>query len=147
MSLLPDFRKFLTRTERQPEVDADSDEAAAAYVAASPAEDEQLRKSLRRPMIGGSIVVGLMVVVLLLWAFLSISGAVLAMGTVRVENNSKDIKRLEAGIVREILVREGQRVAKGQLLIRFDDTQAKAVLDVYQSNVCLLYTSPSPRDS
>jgi len=135
MSLLPDFRKFLTRTERQPEVDADSDEAAAAYVAASPAEDEQLRKSLRRPMIGGSIVVGLMVVVLLLWAFLSISGAVLAMGTVRVENNSKDIKRLEAGIVREILVREGQRVAKGQLLIRFDDTQAKAVLDVYQSNV------------
>lgn len=133
MNLLPDFRRLLTRTE--PAIDPDSDEAAAAYVAGPAADDTELRRSLRGPIIGGSIVVGLLILTLLLWAFLSISGAVLAMGVVRVENNSKDIRRLEGGIVRQILVREGQRVNKGQVLIRFDDTQSKAVVDVYQNNV------------
>ena len=131
MNLLPDFRRMLGRTEPEP----DSDEAAKAYISREMIDDAQLQQKLRRPIIGGSIVVGLLFVGLLLWAFLSISGAVLAPGVVRVENNSKDIKRLESGIVREILVREGQRVARGQLLIRFDDTQSKAVVDVYQNNV------------
>ena len=131
MNLLPDFRRMLGRTEPEP----DSDEAAKAYISSEMIDDAQLQQKLRRPIIGGSIVVGLLFVGLLLWAFLSISGAVLAPGVVRVENNSKDIKRLESGIVREILVREGQRVARGQLLIRFDDTQSKAVVDVYQNNV------------
>jgi HlyD family type I secretion membrane fusion protein len=134
VNLIPDFRRMLGRPA-EPETAADTDEAAIAYVSGSAEEDAQLQHRLRRPIIGGSIVVGAMLLALLLWAFLSISGAVLAAGVVRVENNSKDIKRLESGIVREILVREGQRVARGQLLIRFDDTQGKAVLDVYQSNV------------
>lgn len=132
MNLLPDLRRFLTRAEPEPE--PTSDEAVAAYVAGGD-DEAQLRRSLRRPIIGGSIVVGLMFLTLLLWAFLSISGAVLAMGVVRVENNSKEIRRLEGGTVRRILVREGQLVRKGQLLIRFDDTQGKAALDIYQNNV------------
>lgn len=133
MKLLPDFRRLLARSE--PGIDPDSDEAAAAYVAANGNDEAELRRSLRRPIVGGMIVVGLLVVTLLLWALLSISGAVLAQGTVRVENNSKEIRRLEGGIVRQILVREGQRVTRGQVLLRFDDTQSKAVVDVYQNNV------------
>jgi len=133
VKLLPDLRRLLTRTE--PELDPDSDEAAAAYISPNVDNDAELRRSLRKPIIGGLIVVGLLIATLLLWALLSISGAVLAQGIVRVENNSKDIRRLEGGIVRQILVREGQSVTKGQLLIRFDDTQSKAVVDVYQNNV------------
>ena len=132
MNLLPDFRRMLGRTEA--DIEPDSDEAAIAYAAGS-TDDKELKRNLRRPIIAGSIAVGLMVVALLLWALLSISGAVLALGVVRVENNSKDIKRLENGIVRQILVREGQRVARGQVLIRFDDTQGKAVAEVFQNNV------------
>ena len=131
MNLLPDFRRMLGR----PEIEPDSDEAAAAYVAAGPEGQQELTRSLRRPIIGGSIVVGLLFVGLLLWAFLSISGAVIAPGVVRVQNNSKEIRRLESGVVRQILVREGQLVRKGQTLIRFDDTQSRSVVDVYQSNV------------
>ena len=131
MNLLPDLRRMLGR----PEIEPDSDEAAAAYVAAGPEGKQELKRSLRRPIIGGSIVVGLLFVGLLLWTFLSISGAVLAPGVVRVENNSKEIRRLEGGVVRQILVREGQLVRKGQTLIRFDDTQSRSVVDVYQSNV------------
>jgi len=133
VNLLPDFRRLLVRAE--PEVEPDSDEAAAAYVSGNTDDEAQLRRSLRRPIIGGTLVVVAMFVTLLLWAFLSISGAVLAGGTVKVENNSKDIRRLEGGVVRKIYVREGQRVSKGQLLIRFDDTQGRAVVDVYQNNV------------
>ena len=133
MNLLPDFRRLMTRAE--PEPDNDSDEAAAAYAAGTSIDDARLQQSLRRPIVGGSIVVGVMFVVLLLWGLLSISGAILAPGVVRVENNSKDIKRLEGGVVRRIFVREGERVRQGQMLISFDDTQSKAVVDVYQSNV------------
>jgi HlyD family type I secretion membrane fusion protein len=133
MNLLPDLRRLLVRAE--PEAAADSDEAAAAYVAGNAADDAQLRQRLRRPIIGGSIVVAALFVTLLLWTFLSISGAVLAAGVVKVENNSKEIRRLEGGVVRKIYVHEGERVNKGQLLIRFDDTQGKALIDVYQNNV------------
>lgn len=133
MNLLPDLRRFLSRPE--PELEIGSDDAATAYAAGTDTGDEQLHRSLRRPIVGGSIVVGLLFVGLLLWAFLSVSGAILAPGVVRVENNSKDIKRLEGGVVRRIFVREGQRVKQGDLLIRFDDTQSRAVVDVYQSNV------------
>lgn len=132
MKLLPDFRRMLGRTEA--DIEPDSDEAAIAYAAGS-TDDKELKRNLRRPIVAGSIVVGLMFIALLFWAFLSISGAVLAQGVVRVEDNSKDIKRLESGIVRGILVREGQRVTAGQPLIRFDDTQGKAVAEVFQNNV------------
>lgn len=135
MNFLPDLRRMLRRAEYEPEPIVDSDEAALAYVSGNATDDVDLKRRLRRPIVAGSIVVGLMFVGLLFWAFLKISGAVLAMGVVRVEDNSKDIRRLESGIVRQILVREGQRVAEGQLLIRFDDTQSRAVVEVYQGNV------------
>ena len=132
MNLIPDFRRLLSRSEP---VIEDTDAGAAAYIAGNAADDAELERNQRRPIRGGLIVVGLMFATLALWAFLSISGAVMATGTVRVENNSKDLRRLEGGTVREILVREGQLVKKGQVLIRFDDTQSKAVVDVFQNSV------------
>lgn len=137
MNLLPDFRRLLGR----PEGSQDSEEGMGDYAAGLPIDDEAMRQRVRRPIVAGSILVAVLAVGLLLWAFLSISGAILAPGVVRVENNSKDIKRLEGGIVRNIFVREGQRVAKGQLLIRFDSTQSRAVVDVYQSNVDSAYAN------
>jgi epimerase transport system membrane fusion protein len=43
------------------------------------------------------------------------------------------VQHLEGGIVREILVREGERVAPGHLLLRLDDTQALAQLEIARS--------------
>ena len=86
MNLLPDLRRFITRAEPEPE--NDTDEAAAAYAAGTSIDDARLQQSLRRPIVGGSIVVGFMFIVLLLWGLLSISGAILAPGVVRVEINS-----------------------------------------------------------
>ncbi len=59
--------------------------------------------------------------------------AAVAPGMVAVEFNRKTVQHLEGGIVREILVREGARVAPGDLLVRLDDTQALAQLEIVRS--------------
>jgi HlyD family type I secretion membrane fusion protein len=132
VSLLPDFRKMLSRAEPLPQ----DDPAMGAYIPGNPSDDPELERNLRRPMmIGGLLVLGLTAGLLLWAAIFKITGAVVAPGIVRVENNSKNLNRLESGIVRQILVREGQRVERGQLLMRFDSTQIKAAVDIFQSAV------------
>ncbi len=63
------------------------------------------------------------------WAALApLDSAVLASGVIVVESHRKAIQHLEGGIVRQIGVTDGQYVDKGQILIRLDDTQARASL-------------------
>jgi HlyD family type I secretion membrane fusion protein len=127
VSKLLDFARSVARSGSEPPGIPDFD-GPGAYSAPA------VRLRMRRPIVAGSIVVLVLVFGLLLWATLaSINGAVLAAGTVRVENNSKQIRHLEPGIIRQILVREGQRVRQGELLIRFDDVAPKATAQVYQS--------------
>lgn len=98
------------------------------------ADGEMARVRLRRPILLGSLLVLALVLGLFLWAAIaSVSGAVLAPGTVRVENNSKTLRHREGGIVREILVHEGQRVKAGQVLMRFDPIQGQASVDLFRS--------------
>lgn len=56
----------------------------------------------------------------------SISGAVVTAGTVSVEGDYKTVQHLEGGIVSKILVRNGDRVAAGDVVLRLDDTQFRA---------------------
>lgn len=131
MSLLPDFRKMLARGEQFPD-----DDHAAEMMATDMGDESEVRRLLRRPMmIGGLLTLALMVGLLLWAAIFTISGAVMATGVVKVENNSKSLSRLESGVVRRILVREGQKVARGQLLIQFDDTTTQAGVDIFQGVV------------
>ncbi len=52
--------------------------------------------------------------------------AAIAPGLIKVEGSRRTIQHLEGGIVREIMVRDGDRVTAGQLLMRLDDTQSGA---------------------
>ncbi len=66
-----------------------------------------------------------------LWAFTSsISGAIIASGVIGVEGKVKTIQHLDGGIVREILISDGDLVEAGELLIRLDDTDIKANLAI-----------------
>jgi HlyD family secretion protein len=68
------------------------------------------------------------------WAYLTeISGAVVAQGKVVVEANSKAIQHLEGGIIREIAIKEGQTVEKGQVLLRLDAGQTNDTIRGLQS--------------
>jgi S-layer protein transport system membrane fusion protein len=55
-----------------------------------------------------------------------IDSAVVADGTIAVESNRKTIQHLEGGIVREILVRDGDVVHQGDTLLRLDPTRDAA---------------------
>lgn len=66
-----------------------------------------------------------------LWSILApLSGAVIAQGVIKVEANTKLVQHLEGGIVRRILVRDGQRVAAGQPVVELEDTEASASLSI-----------------
>ncbi len=51
--------------------------------------------------------------------FASVSGAVIATGVVAVETRNQTVEHIDGGTVSEILVRDGDRVARDQVLLRF----------------------------
>jgi len=82
----------------------------------------------------GGIVLLLTFVVFGLWSAVApLQSAALASGVVVVEGKRKSIEHFEGGIVAQLLVRDGDDVAKGDLLIKLDGTQANAELDISTS--------------
>ena len=88
---------------------------------------------LTRPVMAGLVIIGLFFGGFGGWAALApLESAAIAQGVVSVVSNRKTVQHLEGGIIKEILVRDGDVVTKGQLLIRLDDTQPRASLDLLQ---------------
>ncbi|MBM3526825.1 MAG: HlyD family type I secretion periplasmic adaptor subunit [Alphaproteobacteria bacterium] len=70
------------------------------------------------------------------WAATSqLSGAVIAPGTIVVQSNVKKVQHPTGGIVGAIMVKEGDAVEEGQLLMRLDDTLTKATLGIVRSQL------------
>jgi len=83
--------------------------------------------SLRRPALLAGATVAAVFGGLLGWALLtSLESATVADGAIVVEARHKTVSSLDAGILRELLVAEGQPVEAGQPLLRLDSTQAAA---------------------
>lgn len=86
------------------------------------------------PVTRGLILTGLVIVLVFFGAILGwagtapISSAAIAAGVVAFPGARKTVQHLEGGIVREILVQDGDRVAAGQVLVRLDDTKTQATL-------------------
>lgn len=65
------------------------------------------------------------------WAAVApLRGAVVGNGFVKVEGNRKSVQHLEGGIVKELRVKEGDRVNAGDVVIVLDDSQARAEHEV-----------------
>lgn len=68
-----------------------------------------------------------------LWAALApLGGAALAPGVVVVQSHRKTVQHLEGGIVKRLLVREGDTVSRGDVLLELDDTQSAAEMGIVQ---------------
>lgn len=81
----------------------------------------------RRIVRAGLAVIAVLVIVIGGWlAFAPLSGAVIAPGFLRVDTYRKTVQHQEGGIVREILVREGQVVKAGEPLLILGDVRVSA---------------------
>lgn len=70
------------------------------------------------------------------WAALApLSSAAIAPGTVKVETSKQTVQHLEGGIIRDILVREGELVTRGQVLMRLDDGDAGSDRNAVQGQI------------
>ena len=70
------------------------------------------------------------------WASLApISGAVVADARIKVELERKTVQHREGGIVREIKVRNGQRVRAGDVLVVVDDVRSDAELSLLEDQL------------
>ncbi|MCK0505603.1 HlyD family type I secretion periplasmic adaptor subunit [Aromatoleum anaerobium] len=89
--------------------------------------------------IGRWTVIGLVILLLsfgltIAWSTLvPLASAVVAPGVVKVDTSRKKIQHQEGGVIREILVRDGDRVKAGQVLIRLDETRAGASHGIFQA--------------
>lgn len=94
---------------------------------------------LRSFSVRSRVLVGTAVGVLLVagvggWAATAeLSGAVIAQGVVTVDENVKVVQHLDGGIVSDIFVREGSKVAVGDVLLRLDDAQTRAELAIVKT--------------
>ena len=97
-----------------------------------------------RPPLRGPLMLGLAAAALFFgglgaWAAMApLASAAHAPGVVRVESHRKTIQHLEGGIIRDILVRDGDVVAAGEVLVRLDRTLPAANLDSLNGEVLAL---------
>jgi len=98
--------------------------------------------------VGGVITFGLSVIFVVFvllggWMALApLSSSSVAIGKVSADLNKKTIQHLEGGKLTAILVKDGDKVKKGQVLLKLRDVQIKAQLDIlnaqYQDAIALL---------
>ncbi len=98
------------------------------------ASDDLRRRLLRSTDFGPALRVGVVAVLFLATAvtvgaaYLPFEGAVIAQGKLEARGQNQIVQHLEGGIVSEILVKDGQEVQRGDVLIRLDTTKANSDL-------------------
>jgi HlyD family secretion protein len=99
---------------------------------APPALCDRLRGVTRT----GNLLVGCFVLGLGTWSFFApLESAAIALGTVESESSRKTIQHLEGGIIRKILVADGDVVRAGQILISLEDTKARSEVQSLQGQL------------
>ena len=91
------------------------------------------RGRLRGITVAGNLLVLCFMLGLGTWASLApLESAAIASGVVESESSRKTVQHLEGGIVRKILVSDGDMVRSGQTLIALDDTRAGSEMQSLQ---------------
>ncbi|MEZ2131342.1 MULTISPECIES: HlyD family type I secretion periplasmic adaptor subunit [unclassified Sinorhizobium] len=105
---------------------------AAGIELASPSPMSRLRSVA----LTGNLLICFFVIGLGTWsAFAPLQSAAIASGIVEPETSRKTIQHLEGGIVRRILVKNGDAVTTGQVLLELDDTKSRSERDSVQGQL------------
>ena len=93
----------------------------------------------RRTARTGLWILGFGLVALTLWAALApLDEGVPTPATVSLDTKRKTVAHLQGGIVREVLVREGEMVKEGQVLMRLEDATTRAGYDTIRQRYLAL---------
>lgn len=92
--------------------------------------------SARRQLVFGLAVLVVLLGGFSLWAVTTnIAGAVVAPGRLEVRQNLQVVQHIDGGIVSEILVEEGDVVARDEMLLRLDDTRLTTRLAIVEGQL------------
>jgi HlyD family secretion protein len=90
----------------------------------------------RRYQIVGFVTLFLLVFGIGAWSlFTQLAGAVVGQGVIEVESKRQVVQHATGGVVGKILVKDGQKVKAGEVLLVFDDTFDRAELGVTESQL------------
>lgn len=97
----------------------------------TPARPWNTRQSISRHTLAGLAIVIVLAGGVGGWAgTMTLSGALIAQGSVVVDSNVKKVQHPTGGIVGELRVRDGDRVKQGDIVVRLDDTVTRANLAI-----------------
>ncbi|MBL4615454.1 MAG: HlyD family type I secretion periplasmic adaptor subunit [Magnetovibrio sp.] len=100
----------------------------------SPPSTYATARSSKRIMLVGVSIIIVLVGGFGSWAsFAPLGSGVMAQGVVVAEGNRSTVQHLEGGIIKQILVEEGDVVVAGQVLVQLDDVQTRAKLGSLQA--------------
>jgi HlyD family type I secretion membrane fusion protein len=95
--------------------------------------------SIGRVALAGWLIIALFFGGVGAWATTApLNGAVVANAVVKVDGNRKSIQHLDGGIIKELRVKEGDRVNAGDILVVLDETQARAEYQVLSQEYMFL---------
>lgn len=94
------------------------------------------RWSARAQILAGLVALAVLIGGFGVWSVAtSIAGAVVAGGRIQVEQNRQIVQHPDGGVVAEIMVEEGQRVAAGDLLLRLDGSLLRSELLIVEGQL------------
>lgn len=99
-----------------------------------PEESDERVPSLRSLVLAGAAAIGVGFGGFGAWAVTAhLDNAAVANGVVAVDSKRKTVSHLEGGVLKALLKGEGERVAKGEPLLRLEDARARAELQQLQA--------------
>lgn len=91
---------------------------------------EDVPRTTRSPILASLIIIALTFAGFGYWASSApMAGAVVASGSFVATGQNKIVQHFEGGIIKEILVKEGDVVSAGDVLVKLDETAAEANLE------------------
>ena len=106
------------------------------------------RRSIKQHVIAGLVIVIVLAGGVGGWAgSMTLSGALIAQGSIVVDSNVKKVQHPTGGIVGELRVRDGDRVKQGDVVVRLDDTVTRANLAIVTKGLDELYARKARLES
>lgn len=95
-----------------------------------------MRPQIVVPLVLGVVATAMFGGVMALWSYAApLASAAVASGQIVTDGNRRTVQHLEGGIIRELLVKDGDRVTVGQVLVRLDDTQSSASTELLRNQL------------